>query len=546
MTSPRKRNAAALAVAVGASVVLSACGGGGAGPEASTGSTPVAGGEAVYAVDSPFSGFDPNVTPAAQDARALRQMYDSVVYLDENRQPQPWLAESFEASADGTTYVFTMKDGIKFHDGTALDAKAFCFNLDRIKNPATASIFAIGLIGPYESCAADGSTATVKLSTPYAPFLINLSSPFLGIASPTAIEKFGKDQFNINPVGSGPFKFVSYTPNDRIVLEKNTDYAWAPGNAGHKGAAYVDKLTLQIIPDATVRVGSLRNGSVQMIGNVPETEAAAMEKDPTLKFIAQQQSGAPFQLFYNTQKAPFDDPAVRNAVTKAMDIDSAVKALYFGIYDKADSPLSPTTGSYDDSLADLQNFDPEAAKKELDAAGWKVGSDGVRVKNGQRLSVSYLEGAVNREKRQDIAEFVKSNLKDVGAEVNITLQQAAPFQQAVQNSDYDIVGLSLVAADPNVMYSEYHSRFLSSPGRTQFNFARLSNNDVDAKLIAAQQESDQGKRDELYGDLQKTILEEAISVPVYVPTYTAATNGLSGLRFDAEGYPIFFDAYLGK
>lgn len=546
MKSPGKRSLAGMAAAMGATMALSACGGGGATPVSTDTSTPAAGGEIVYAVDSPFLGFDPNVTSAAQDARALRQMYDSLVYLDEQRKPQAWLAESFKVSEDGTTYTLQMREGVKFHDGTALDAAAVCFNLDRIKNPATASIFAISLIGPYVSCAAEGKTATVKLATPYAPFLANLSSPFLGITSPAAIAKSGKDQFNLNPVGSGPFKFVSYTPNDRIVMEKNPDYAWAPGNAGHDGGAYVNKLTLQIIPDATVRVGSLRNGSVQMIGNVPETEAGAMKKDATLNFIAQQQSGAPFQLFFNSSRAPFDDQAVRTAAIKAMDLDSAVKALYFGVYEKADSPLSPTTAGYDSSLGDIQNFDLEAAKNELQAAGWIPGADGIREKAGKRLTLNYLEGAVNREKRQDIAEFVKANLKEAGIDVRINLQQTAPLMQAIQNSDYDLVGLSLVAADPNVMYSVYFSKFVSQPGRTQFNFARLADAAVDADLLAAQAESDPAARDKLYSGLQKTILEKSVSAPVYVPTYTTATKGMAGLRFDSEGYPVFFDAYISK
>lgn len=159
---------------------------------------PVQGGSAVFAVDSPFLGFDPNIAAAAQDARVMRQAFDSLLYLDSDRKLQPWLAKSWQVSDDGRTYTFTLRDDMKFQDGTKFDAAAVCFNLDRIKNPASGSIYAIGLIGPYQSCkATDATTAVVTLSTPYAPFLNQLTSPFMGMNSPTAAK--GKEPADLHP-----------------------------------------------------------------------------------------------------------------------------------------------------------------------------------------------------------------------------------------------------------------------------------------------------------------------------------------------------------
>lgn len=505
---------------------------------------PTAGGAAVLGVDSAFLGFDPNTTAAAQDARAMRQMFDSLVSLDEERRPQPWLATSWEISEEDTVYSFTVRDDVTFHDGTPFDAEAVCFNLDRIVDPESASIYAIGLVGPYESCSAEGDVARVVLSAPYAPFLTNLSSPFLGIVSPAAAGAVTPQEFTVDPVGSGPFRFVSYVPADRIVMERNPDYAWPAPGARHQGAALLEQLTFQIIPDATVRVGSLRNGDVQMIGAVPPTQTEVISRDESMTYTETQQSGAPFQLLANSETGPLAEEEVRRAVFRAIDVPSIVKALYFGAYQPATAPLSPTTAGSDATAADALAYDPVEAARLLDAAGWVLDADGVRRRDGQPLTIRYLEGSPNRENRQDVAEFVRAGLREIGVQVDIRLEQTAGVQAAQQQLDYDLVGLSLVSADPNVMYSIYHSSFLPSEGRSGYNMARVT--DLDDELLAAQQELDTDTRMRLYSELQHTVAERAFSLPIYVPTYLSAASGLAGVRFDGEGYPIFYDSYLTR
>jgi len=547
--SPRLARAAFAAVAVLTALVLAACSGGGASssPPGSVGSAATSGGSATFAVDTPFVSFDPNVAAAAQDARVMRQIYDSLVALNADRQPVGWLAKSWKISNDGKTYTFTLRDDVTFQDGSKFDAAAVCFNLNRIVDPKSASIYAVSLVGPYQSCqATNATTAVVKLKTAYAPFIYNLSSPFLGMVSPKSAKSMSLAAFALHPVGSGPFKFSSYTPNDRIVLVKNPDYNWAPSTAKHTGPAHLDKLTFQIIPDATVRIGSLRNGSVQAIGNVPENQAAVIKKDPTLTFYAQAQSGSPFQLNFNTSHPPLNDPAVRKAIREGMDVGSAVKALYFGVYQRAWGPLSPTTAGYDKSLENSFSYNPAAAKKALDDLGWKVGPNGIREKNGKQLTLTYVEGAPNREKRQDIAQFMKDDLKAIGVNVNVVLQQSAPLQTTLQKGDYDIAGLSLVSVDPNVLYSLYSPEFIPKPGRSGFDFTHVDDKQLSSEILKAQQESDPASRDQLYQQVQQQIVDQALSVGIYVPTYTVATSGITGLRFDAEGYPVLYDVSLTK
>ena len=496
--------------------------------------------EMPFAIDSPTVGFDPNVTPAAQDARIMRQVFDGLVSKDEDGKIVAGLAKEWKVSEDGLKYTFTLKEGVKYHDGSAFDAKAVCYNFDRIKKPETGSRYAISLIGPYKSCAApDATTAEITLGAKYAPFLAVLTSPFLGMVSPAAVESMGAEQYNLKPSGTGPFKMVEYTPMAQIVLERNEDYNWAPASAKHEGPAHLKKLTFQIVPDPTVRLGSLKTGRIQAMSNVPETEAENTKSDKNLNFVAQPQSGSPFQLYFNQQKGPFTEQAVRQAFAQSIDVATIVKSLYFGVYQQASGNLSTTTPGYDETLKDLLPYDLEKAKSLLEEAGWKPGADGVRQKDGKRLTIVYNESSPNREKRQDIAQFVKTYAEKAGFEVKIELMQVAALTASTQNGTYDIMGLSLVNVDPNVIWSILGSPFQPAPNKNGFNFAHVTN--LDASLQAAQTEMDDAKRLQMYADLQKQISAEAISLPIYVPTYTMATRGIEGLRFDAEGYPVFYD-----
>ena len=157
-----------------------------------------------------------------------------------------------------------------------------------------------------------------------------------------------------------------------------------------------------------------------------------------------------------------------------------------------------------------------------------------------------LDSSVNREKRQDIAVFVRDQLRGLGVDVEVDTVDTAALQERIMSGDYDLAGLSLVNVDPNVMYTQYHSRFVPTPEALSFNFGRVADPALDERLLAAQAEGDPDARAAAYAELQAEVLEAAYSVPVYVPTYTVGTNGLEGLRFDAEGYPILYDSWLAE
>jgi len=505
-----------------------------------------AGGTLTYALDSPIYKLDPNVAAAAQDARIMRQMYDGLVSRKPDGTLEPWLATKWQVSDDGLTYTFTLRDDVKFQDGTPFNAKAVCFNFDRIVNPDSGSIFAKGAIGPYKSCEAkDDTTAVVTFSEPYAPFLNYLSNPFFGMVSPTAVKKEGNDGFAAHPVGTGPFSFVSYTPNDKIVLKKNPDYNWAPAFYQHQGPAYLDGIEFKFITDPTVRVGSLQNGDMLAIGNVPEAQVATVNKNADLGVYIEPQSGSPFQLHFNTSHPPLDDKNVRTALREAIDVNSAVQSLYFGVYQRAWAPLSPTTPGYNKSLVNGVKYDPDAAKAALDAAGWKVGSDGIREKDGKKLTLQYMESSTDREKRQELQQIFINQWKQIGVDVKQVRGDTGANLARQQNNQYDITGLSLVTPDPGALYQIFDGKNISKPGQSGFDLSRINDPDLNKALEAMMAENDQAKRLQEVSDLQKKIMDMALSTPIYVPTYTmGVSKKVTGVHFDGEGYPIFYDVSL--
>jgi len=525
----------ALALAAAALVALAGCSPSESSPGASAGE-PAEGGDLVYAVSRGFANFDPNVTAAAADAVALRQIYDSLVDLKDG-EIVPWLATDWTISEDGMTYDFTLRDDVTFQDGTPFDAAAVCYNFDRIADPATGSLYAISLIGPFASCeATSATTAVVTLASAYTPFLANLSTPFLGMVSPSAVDA-DPASFSVNPVGTGPFSFESFSADSELSLSRNDDYNWAPEGAEHEGPAYLDSLTFQIIGDATVRSGSLTSGDVDAIDSVPAQEVQAIESNPSLAYNNEVQSGGMFQIFLNTTRPGLDDTDVRVAIAQAMDIDSAVNATYFGAYDRATSPLAPTTPGFDDSISPIE-FDAEAAEEALDDAGWAVGADGIRAKDGVRLSLSYLEFSPSYDSRLELAEFLRANLEDVGIELEIKALPIAQIQELIAANDYDFVTTSFIAVDPDILNTLYQSE-------SYFNFGRAT--EFDAQLAEGQTVPASEDRDAIYSAVQQTVVDEAISIPTYLMAYRVATStSLGGLAFDAAAYPKLYDAYLSE
>ncbi|NUU63006.1 ABC transporter substrate-binding protein [Paenibacillus agri] len=502
---------------------------------------PVEGGELTYALATSPDTLDPGASGFAVSHRVFRNITDSLVVQLQDGSFQPWLATEWTKSEDGKTYTFKLRQDVKFQDGTPFNAAAVKANFDHITTSARGQ--AKSLIGPFESAeVVDDYTIKLILSQPFEPFLSGLSSAFLGISSPQAIQQYG-DQYGKHPVGTGPFKFVSWTENDEIALEKNPDYNWGPPTADNRGPSHLDKLTFKIVPEEATRIGSVQSGQLLAAEAVPPQNIAALKNDPQFQVDQAITNGTAFSLYFNLKSDIWSDIKARQAVQLAVDVDTIVKTLYLGTYDRAWSSITPGLLGYDASLENKIKPDLDKANQLLDEAGWKKGADGIREKDGKKLILRYLDGSPNREKRNDIAAIVQQQLKAIG--VNVTLNITKDTSTPLKEGNFDLFGNSQVKADPDVMRSIFQSGKEYANGGT--NWSNLSDPEIDKLLDLGSEESDLEKRKEAYTKIQQYLIDHAVILPIYVFPYTVAhPKTVEGLKFDLLGYPQFYDVSIHK
>lgn len=505
-------------------------------------SSAVVGGELSYALATSPDSLDPHRSGLAVAVRVIRTIYDSLVVQLPDNTIKPWLATEWSVSEDGKSYTFKLRQDVKFHDGTLFNAEAVKYNFDRILDPETKAANAAALLRPYESSEViDEYTIQLNLSSPSRAFLTNLSQALLGIVSPTAAKEYG-DQFGKNPVGTGPFKFVSWEENADLKVTRYDDYKWAPELVSNKGAAYLDQITFKIVPEEATRIGSVQSGQILAAETIPPQNIASFESDPNGQLFKVNTVGLPYTLFFNLTHEPWNELKARQAVQSAVDVESIVKTLYLGTYDQAWSPLSPGILGYDESLENGIKPDLDKANQLLDELGWLKGADGIREKDGKNLTLHYVDVTPNREKRNDIAVIIQHQLKAIGIEVEVEITK--DYRTVIYtNHDYDLYGNSQVNSDPNALYPIYHSTDPNGP----LSLSKLNDPAIDKLLEQGLIEPDDVKREEIYKEVQNYIIDNAIILPIYVFPYTVgAHKSVNGLVFDFLGYPIFNDVFIQK
>lgn len=526
------------------SLLLSACSGGsgentGAGADQAASGQTTTGGELTYALATSPDTLAPQQSGLAVATRVYRALFDNLVVKLPDNTIKPWLATEWSVSDDHKSYTFKLRKGVKFHDGTPFNAEAVKFTFDRILDPNVKVGNAAAQISPYESSEViDEYTIKLNLSQPSRAFLGNLSQGPLSIVSPTAVKKYG-DEFGKHPIGTGPFKFVKWEENAEITVERNPEYNWAPETVDNQGAPYLDKITFKIVPEEATRIGSVQSGQVLAAETVPPQNVLALKSNPNFQILETDTIGLPYTLFINREHEPWNELKARQALQYGIDVGAIVKTLYLGTYNQAWSALTPGVSGYDETLENSIQPDQAKAAALLDELGWKPGADGIREKDGKKLTLHYVDGSPNREKRNDIAVMIQQQLKKIGIDVQVEITKDIATV-IYQNQDYDLYGNSQVNGDPNALYAFYHT-----PAAGAATLSKLSDPQVDQWLEQGAVETDDAKRAELYKKVQQYIKDQAVIIPIYVFPYTvAAAKSVQDLKFDVLGYPLFNDVKL--
>jgi peptide/nickel transport system substrate-binding protein len=496
-----------------------------AAPAAASGS----GGSLVYGLSGDFDDtLDPQVTNFDTSIRVTLNVCEPLVWEPEPGKFMPGLAEKWDISQDATQYTFNLKKGVKFHDGTPFNGAAVKFTLDRIADPATKAGQSHDQLGPYDHTEVlDDYTVKVVMKQPYAPLLTNMNG-YLGIVSPTAVQQMGMADFARHPVGSGPFMFKEWVNADHVTLVRNPDYNWGSSMFKNTGPARVDQVTFKIIPEPSVRTGTLKTGETQLIDAVDPLEYPTLSQDKNYAMIVKGQPGSGQILMLNlSSTAAISDSNVRLAMQYAVDRDGLNQSVFQGLNKPAWSPLMRPTFAYDPSTEQLYSFDPDKARQILDGASWSVGSDGIRTKAGQRLEIAYP--IISRPVDNAMAESVQASLRDVGIDLKVNPLERAAAREAFQQNNYDSGNMWFSYGDPDVLRTLFHSANIGA-----FNRSKYQVPEVDKMLEDAAGSTDMAHRADVYKQIQQRVLKDTAIVPlVDTVVYNAKRAEVQGEILDA-------------
>jgi peptide/nickel transport system substrate-binding protein len=534
---------------VTAVLALTACGSNSATGRKADSSSPVRGGTLVYAVNTEPTNLDPHASPQDITGLYTRPVLDSLVSLDDQGRIHPWLATSWEISPDQKTYTFKLRQGVKFSDGTPFDAAAVKANLDHIVDPKTKSQLAAGFITPYTgSTVIDPQTVKVTFSKPHSPFLAALATAYFGIESPASIKQ-GPDALAKRVIGTGPFIIDDFTPHQGITYHRNPGYNWGPEGAAHTGPAYLAKLQIKVLGEDSVRLGALTSGQVDGIASVPPVNVKQLRADPRFTLTTRQAPGGNYSYYPNTTSGPFADAKVREAFRDGIDFKTIIDKLYFGVFQPAFSPVSPSTQGYDKNTETAWKYDAARAGTLLDQAGWTGrDSQGYRTKGGKRLTVRWpFLKTLAREQRGTLAEQVQSEAKKAGFDVEFQDVTVNDYLGKFVTGDYDLADFSWQRADGDALRNLFATASISTAQSFGQNAARYSDQQVDGWLADSLKTTDLAQRAALYAQIQEKVTADAAVFPVYVFNYVLGTSvKVHGIEWEPQAYPTFYDSWVTK
>jgi len=546
---------AAVAIVAATAIGWAAVGAnGGDGSAAASDGEPVSGGTLEFALIDYQRSPDPQWGTNYAESIIGNNIVDKLTWQDpDTGEITPWLAESWEVDDELTEFTFHLRDDVTFSDGSAFDAEAVKANFDQyVHGDDALGILPNGaqlLRGYIETVVDDEFTATVRFEQPIASFLqassftANAQPGFLSLAT---LEKSAEERTDPqNVIGTGPFVYESWDEQVSTVLVKREGYDWAPEATGHEGEAYLDKIVFNVIPEASVRTGALRSGTIDATLDVGTTDEEPL-REAGFEIISRQVSGTSIFFNLNGSIAPTNDIAVRKAIQLGWDREALEQTVLTDSYSVATSVLADTVPGYVDLSDDALRYDPEAAEELLDEAGWVPGADGIREKDGQRLSVELL-GISNLVANKPAYESVQQDLLEIGVELNLSVVPLVDYAAQVTkaSTDWNVVAANRSRNDSAVLNLQY-SPLLGNGSSLTDEFEGYD--DIVETLGALETTLDPAERAELAEAAQRLLVEEyALVNPIYNPSQVIAQSStVHGIIFDAQARNHFVDTWKSE
>ncbi|MBI9083636.1 MAG: ABC transporter substrate-binding protein [Desulfobacterales bacterium] len=480
--------------------------------------SPKSGGTLVFGRGGDSVGLDAAYETDGNSFMICDNIFEALVaYADESTALEPGLAKSWDISADGKTYTFHLRKGVKFHDGTPFNADAVVFSIGRMMKDRKVKFFGKPLVIPAQERtpeywvsmemddtidsieAKDDTTVVFNLKRVEAPFLANMGMDFADIISPTAFMKNPKEFIRM-PVGTGPFKFVRWVRDDRIILEKNKNY-W-----DKKGGPYLDKLIFRSIPENSVRFLELKTGNINICQFPNPADIPMARKDKALKLFTQPGMNIGYLSFNHTKKL-WQDVNLRKAIAHAINRKAIVDNIYQGMGQVAKNPIPPTMWGYNNDVPGFK-YDPELAKSYLAKAGYPEGKGLPEI----TLWSMPVPRPYNPEGLK-VGVAMLSDLAKVGISARIVSYDWGTYlkRQRDQPDDMDLFQLGWTGdnGDPDNFLAVLFDGLASSSIRTQW-----KNEAYHGYMLAGKQTVDQDKRADIYKKALQLIYDECAVISI--------------------------------
>jgi dipeptide transport system substrate-binding protein len=498
----------------------------------------------VFCSEGNPESLNPQLVTTTTGMNAGRPIFNNLVeFLPGTTNLVPGLAESWEISPDGTEYTFHLRKGVQFHSSAAftpsrpMNADDVLFSLlrqwkedhpyHRVSGSSYDYFKDMGMPDLLQSIdKLDDRTVRIKLKRPEAPFLADLAMPFNVILSAEYADRMLRagtpERLDKEPIGTGPFSFVSYKKDVVIRYHSFADY-W-------RGKQPIDQLVFSITPNPAVRLAKLKAGECHVMAFPNPADIDRIAADPSLTLLRQEGFNVGY-LAMNTTRPPFDDIRVRRAVNLAIDKAAIIQAVYQGAGVMAKNPVPPTLWSYNDAIRDYP-YDPDEAQRLLAEAGHA---------QGFHADLWYMP--VSRPYNPDgkrMAEMIADDLGKVGIRLNLVTDEWAAYRAILQEGTPSLAlyGWTGDNGDPDNFLDVLLGCTSARPGGN--NIAKWCNKDFDSLVAKAKVVSDRAQREALYRDAQAIFKREAPWVPIaHSIVFMATRKEVSGFKMDPLGRQPF-------
>ncbi len=472
--------------------------------------------------------LDPHAANDGNSLYVMNAMYDTLVELNTDLEIQPGLAESLE-QIEETVWEAKLREDVTFHDGSEFNAEVVKANLDRVLDPDIGSpvAFLFDMITSVE--VTDEYTVEITTAFPFAALPSHLAHPGGHMISLESIEKDyeaienGEEPFTVvneNPIGTGYFKYEERVNGEYVTLVKNEDY-WGE-------EAKTDAITFKVVPEDMTRIAELKTNDAQIIYPVNANDVNQIdENDGT--HVKQSESASMSYLGMNTEKEPFNNVKVRQAIAKAIDKQKLIDGVMDGIPLKAKGPLAPTVFGYNEDLQPI-DYNIEEAKELLKEAGYE---------DGFETSIVTYDRTT-----KDMAEFIQAQLGEIGIDVSIETLEIGAYLEVTGSGDSEMLvgswGTVTLDADYG-LYAMFHSENAGAPGNRSF----YASDEVDKLLEKGRQTVDEKDRLEIYNEAQQIIVDEAPIVPLYHSVLLAGlSDSIDGFFQYPSSFPFLRDVVI--